>query len=357
MDFGIAFPSYINAWRDAQIAEANGFSHAWFYDSQLLYSDVYATMALVAEHTRTIKLGTLVAVPTNRIAPVTASAVATINALAPGRVILGIGAGGTARNSMGLHQVKVKDLSSYVQQVRGLLAGEDVLFREGDAERWIRLLHRDRARGYINLDDPIEVHVAANGPRALRIAAEHGDGWITVVQQPKAIQGCLETIAEARGDEEPPYSTLLQSGACVLRDGESLTSPRVVQRLGPAVLARAHAAWETLRGGAGLGLRDDELGERYGEYVDAYAEGIGSPADRRYLDVHEGHLVYMKPGEEAFVDERGIARTFVGSPEQLLERIHRLEEAGVRHIAIQVVGTDGRELIEEFGKKILAKVN
>jgi 5,10-methylenetetrahydromethanopterin reductase len=86
MDFGIAFPSYVDAWRDCEAAEAAGFSHAWFYDTQLLCSDVYAVMALAAEHTSTMKLGTLVAIPSNRIAPVTASAIATINALAPGRV-------------------------------------------------------------------------------------------------------------------------------------------------------------------------------------------------------------------------------------------------------------------------------
>jgi 5,10-methylenetetrahydromethanopterin reductase len=74
MHFGIAFPTYVDAWRDAEIAEANGFTHAWFYDSQLLYSDVWASMALAAEHTRSMILGTLVAIPTNRIAPVTASA-------------------------------------------------------------------------------------------------------------------------------------------------------------------------------------------------------------------------------------------------------------------------------------------
>ena len=52
MDYGIAFPSYINAWKDVQAAEKAGFTHAWFYDSQLIYSDVWATMALAAENTK-----------------------------------------------------------------------------------------------------------------------------------------------------------------------------------------------------------------------------------------------------------------------------------------------------------------
>ena len=93
MDYGIAFPSYIDAWREAAAAEAAGFTHAWFFDSQLIYSDVYATMALAAEHTSRIVLGTLVSIPSNRLSAVTASAIATINHLAPGRVVLGLGTG------------------------------------------------------------------------------------------------------------------------------------------------------------------------------------------------------------------------------------------------------------------------
>jgi 5,10-methylenetetrahydromethanopterin reductase len=131
MDYGIAIPSYIDAWREVTAAEEAGFTHAWFYDSQLIYSDVYATMALAAQHTRRIRLGTLVAIPSNRIAPVTASAIATINQLAPGRVILGLGTGYTGRNTMGLPSVPVTLFKEYTKQVRGLLRGEDVLFREG----------------------------------------------------------------------------------------------------------------------------------------------------------------------------------------------------------------------------------
>ena len=56
MDYGIAIPSYINAWKDVQAAEKAGFTHAWFFDSQLIYSDVWATMALAAENTKKIKL-------------------------------------------------------------------------------------------------------------------------------------------------------------------------------------------------------------------------------------------------------------------------------------------------------------
>jgi 5,10-methylenetetrahydromethanopterin reductase len=366
MDFGIAFPSYVDAWKDAEIAEANGFSHAWFYDSQLLYSDVYATMALAAEHTRSLKLGTLVAIPSNRIAPVTASAIATINALAPGRVILGLGTGFTGRNTMGLPALPVGALVEYAQQVRALLAGEDVLFREGRRERWIRLLHPARSRGFLNLEDPIPIHIAANAPKALAAVAEVGDGWITAAQIPETIPLGLTAIAAAAerggkrfsGSTAPlkPYTTMLSSG-CVLRDGESLDSARVIERVGPLAVVVAHAAWESAHGGAGFGIDDDARARSYGEYIDRYAAERGSPPDRRYLDVHEGHMVFLKEGEERFVGADGIKLiTLTGPPDEVLERVRALAAAGVDNLAVQALPGHGRDLVEEFSRHVIARL-
>ena len=51
MDYGIVVPTYIEMWREVQAAEEAGFTHAWFPDSQLIWSDCYAAMALAAEKT------------------------------------------------------------------------------------------------------------------------------------------------------------------------------------------------------------------------------------------------------------------------------------------------------------------
>jgi alkanesulfonate monooxygenase SsuD/methylene tetrahydromethanopterin reductase-like flavin-dependent oxidoreductase (luciferase family) len=364
MEFGITFPSYIEAWKDAQVAEDKGFTHAWFYDSQLLYSDVYATMALAAEHTRSLKLGTLVAIPSNRIAPVTASAIATINYLAPGRAILGVGTGFTGRNTMGLPALPAAAMTEYVQQVRGLLNGEDVLLREGDRERWIRLLHRDRADGFLNLDDEIPIYIAANGPKAQASVGIAGDGWITTTGPPEAFELGFGNIAAAaqnagRSPGESgvkPYTVILGMG-CVLQPGESRTSDRVVQRLGWAAMPGMHAAWEAQYGpGSNLGLNAPEVAAAYKTYIDDYADSKGSPEDRRYLDVHEGHLAYLKPGEEQFIDEAALSRTFLGSPEEIVERLKGLEAAGVDNLAIQTVQGSARELIDEFSEHVIAKM-
>jgi 5,10-methylenetetrahydromethanopterin reductase len=101
MDFGIALATTTESWRAVKRAEALGFSHAWFYDTQLLNPDVFVGMALAARETKKIRLGTGVLIPSNRIAPVAANGLATLAKLAPGRIDFGIGTGFTARRTMG----------------------------------------------------------------------------------------------------------------------------------------------------------------------------------------------------------------------------------------------------------------
>ena len=52
---------------------------------------------------------------------VTAACAATLDDLAPGRVYIGIGAGGTGVWHLGLGTAKLADLEAYVLAVRGLL--------------------------------------------------------------------------------------------------------------------------------------------------------------------------------------------------------------------------------------------
>ena len=102
MDIGVCVASHINDIDYVVRAEELGYSHAWMADSQMLWSDCYATLALVADKTSRINIGTGVAVSGTRPAPVNAAGIATINALAPGRTFFGVGSGNTARRVMGL---------------------------------------------------------------------------------------------------------------------------------------------------------------------------------------------------------------------------------------------------------------
>ena len=126
MDFGIALAPGADAWKQVQRAEALGFSHAWFYDTQLLCADVFVAMAAAAVNTERIRLGTGVLIPSNRIAPSAAAALASLNQLAPGRIDLGVGTGFTGRRTMGLGALRLDALREYLRVVRGLLSEETV---------------------------------------------------------------------------------------------------------------------------------------------------------------------------------------------------------------------------------------
>src|SRR5256886_9097062 len=101
MRFGICVMANVDEIGFFSHAEALGYDSVWVTDSQMLFSDCYAVLALAAQQTRRIRLGPGVAICGTRIPPVHVAAMATLNRLAPGRVHLGVGTGNTATRSMG----------------------------------------------------------------------------------------------------------------------------------------------------------------------------------------------------------------------------------------------------------------
>src|SRR5215468_10989262 len=156
MEFSLTVATKIDDWQLIKYAEELGYDRAWVPDSQMIWSDCYATLALAAHNTSRIKLGTGVAIPGVRLAPVTAHSIATINQIAPGRVFLGIGTGHTAMRVMGQHPIRIKDFREYLRVVRALLNGEAVEYAYGGRTREIQFLHRDLH--FINLEHPIPIY-------------------------------------------------------------------------------------------------------------------------------------------------------------------------------------------------------
>src|SRR5262249_9372969 len=110
MDFGINVATAADSWKGAKRAEELGYTRTPFDDAQMLNADIVVDMGAAAMRTSRIRLATGVLIPSNRIAPVAASALASLNALAPGRVDFGISTGFTARRAMGLGPVKLDDM-------------------------------------------------------------------------------------------------------------------------------------------------------------------------------------------------------------------------------------------------------
>ena len=132
-------------------AERLGYHRAWLYDSPAITSDVWMALALAAERTSTIGLGPGVLVPSLRHPMTNAAAIATLAALAPGRVAVALGSGFTGRYILGKKPLRWAFVEEYVVALRALLRGETVQW-EGAP---IRMLHTD---GFV-ADRPVDVQV------------------------------------------------------------------------------------------------------------------------------------------------------------------------------------------------------
>ena len=355
MDFGISFPSYIRAYHDAKMAEDYGFSHAWFYDSHMLFSDVYVAMALAAEHTRHIKIGSMVSILGNRIAPITAHSIATVNELAPGRVILGVGTGFGARNAMGMPPTSLKTMREHIAVIRDLLSNKEATYREGDIERHIRFLHQPD--GYINLRDDIPIYMAANGPKGLALTGELADGWVTVGLDPEYVSSSINKINRVReGHSDKPLYTVNVTSGCVLRPGEDITSARVAQQVGPYAILALHTNWDPKEMSIGP-FAPPAIAPLAQQYFDEHVMQMDTPMDRRYQEMHAGHLMYLRKGEDKYLSPELLKlTTLTGSPGDIIDRIHALADVGVSNITLNVCGTDARALIREFGNEIIPRV-
>ena len=349
MDFGVGFQSHIgNGWKHAVLAEQLGFTNAWFVDSQLITSDVYACLALAAEHTDRIRLGTGVTIVGTRIPPVIAHSIATINELAPGRVMLGLGTGHTAWRTMGMPPVSLAEFRHAVEVCRGLLRGGSVTYRARGRKAQIRF--QDVEHGYVNTRAPVPIYLAASHPKAQALTGELGDGLLTLsLLAPELLERTLAAVAEgwnARPGGRPADFGVVTLGiSCVLQPGEAIDSPRVLGRVGPRIAVALHYAYEVARAG---------------KPVPAFLQPFLTEAYARYLDdrwdaIHATHSRTLQPGEDAFITPDAIrALSLTGTRDEILERLHGLEAAGLTQFVISPAWGLVEESMVEFAREVVA---
>ncbi len=323
MDISCAFATSLDTPRYIAVAEELGYRRAWCYDSPALYPDVWMTLTLAAQQTSRIGIGPAVLVPSLRHPIVNASAIATLAALAPGRVNVAIGAGFTGRYTLGQRAMRWSDVAEYVGVVRALLRGEEASW-DGAV---IKMMHPP---GFV-ADRPladVPILIGADGPKGYAVAQELGDGVFGAGNPPAA-------------DGLPAWRAMLAFGT-VLDDGEMPHDERVIDAAGHAFAVLFHALYE--RGGA--------------EAVDAvpggklWREAVEEvPEDRRHLAVHEDHLVGVTERDRPAVLEGAdllATMTLTASPGDLRSRVEELAAAGVTEIAFQPAGRDIPGELERF---------
>ena len=180
------------AARRWHMADELGFHHAWTYDhlswrslADQPWHATIPTLTAAAMVTVRIQLGLFVASPNFRHPVPFAKELATLDDIAGGRILVGVGSGGTGFDASVLGQ---RELTPRERHDRFLefVDALDVLLRfeqpgsggisfSGD---WYAA-HHARMVGSPSRRPRMPLLVAGNGPKTIRYAAAHGDGWVT----------------------------------------------------------------------------------------------------------------------------------------------------------------------------------
>ena len=354
MRFGICVMANIDELGFFSHAEALGYDSVWVTDSQMLFSDCYAVLALAARQTSRLRLGPGVAICGTRIPPVHVAAMATLNRLAPGRVHLGIGTGNTALRTMGQRPMRMAEYDEYLRVLGALLRGEVVDYTFDGVTRPVKMLMHERE--YMNLEPRIPLYVSGFGPRAMELAGKHGDGLVFAIPPRGVPVG--EALGHARRGADKAGRTLRDFRNCALTNvalleaGERIDSERVIRTVGPNVMASVYYFYDEVHErGVDPPPFLRPMWKRYCELVEQ------TPPAHRHFRTHEFHYTHLHPGEAELIDADLIRATcLVGTADQLVEQVRELERQGLQELMFATGNPEKWGVAEAFARRVIARV-
>lgn len=354
MRFGICVMANIDEIGFFNHAETLGYDSVWVTDSQMLFSDCYAVLALAARQTSRLRLGPGAAICGTRIPPVQVAAMATLNRLAPGRVHLAIGTGNTAMRTMGQRPMRIADYDEYLRVLGALLRGEVVDYTFAGVTRPIRMLMHERE--YMSLEPRIPLYVSGFGPRAMELAGKHGDGLVFAIPPrgvpvPEAL-GHVRRGAEKAGRALDGFRNCALTNIALLEPGEAVDSERVVRTVGPNVMASVYYFYDEVHE---RGVEPPPflrpMWKRYCALVEAT-----SPAHRHFR-THEFHYTHLHRGEAELIDADLIRATcLVGTAEELAEQIRELERQGLQELMFATGVGEKWAAAEAFARRVMPRI-
>jgi 5,10-methylenetetrahydromethanopterin reductase len=308
----------------AALAEELGYDRVWLYDSPAIYEDVWIALSRAADVTERIGLGTAVLVPHSRHPMVTASAIATMERIAPGRCTYAFGTGASARWCLDQPALTWKFMRTYLEQLKGLLAGDVV---EIDGKSCQMMHHHELAKAR-----PIDVPIvlSAFGPKGIGVAESINADGVMNLFTPAA--GFAERIQMVSGT--------------VLDPGESVTHARPAAAIGPWYVITYHAFHQA----AGEAVDDMPGGAEWRAEIEATR-----PEGQRHLAVWEGHATHLVERDGPVMAASGdgiIGMSWVGDAADIRARVDAVEAEGVTDVMYTPAGPDPAREMRAFAAAV-----
>lgn len=328
MRFGIRFNDPFGPVRRvvelAQLAEQAGFDVVW-YCHDLFQRDAWITLTAIAAATSRVKVGTCIVNPYTEDPAEIAMHAATLQEYSGGRFILGIGPGEPQfLDWVGRRQGRpVTGLREAVTILRRLLAGEAVPFDGTVFRDWrpgAQLVHAPT-------HDPIPIYIGGQGPRAVRLMGELGDGALPLIFPPVFLPQVMAWIGE---------------GAAAA--GRSVSAIDVAPCFWFSLADERHAAEDAMR----------RMIASYGHYLrDEMLAPIGL-SRQDFVPLGEVWASGDHAGAEAMVQGRMFELAVLGTVDEVLPRLARLAAQGATQINVgPPLGPDPLRSIELLGERLV----
>ncbi len=327
MDFGVTFQTDPPAWRVVELtrkAESLGFTHAWTFDSHILWQEPYVIYSQMLSATEKIVVGPFVTNPASRDPSVTASLFATLNDMFGNRTICGIGRGDSAQRVLGRKPTTLAEVEAAMHVIKELAEGREIEVAGAKVRiPWVK-------------DGKLDVWMAGYGPKALALTGRKADGFILQLADPVILEWTMRHVHDAAveaGRDPKDVKICVAAPAYV---GDDL----------------AHARDQCRWFGGMVGNHVADLVGRYGEGGEvptALTDYI--KARQSYDYAHHG-----KAGNPTtdFVPD-GIVDRFciLGTVEDHVKKLSELKELGVGQFNVYLMHDAMDETLEAYGREIM----
>ncbi|MDH3498487.1 MAG: TIGR03842 family LLM class F420-dependent oxidoreductase [Acidimicrobiia bacterium] len=336
MDFGVVLQTNPPASRVielAKLAEANGFTYGWTFDSHVLWQEPFVIYSRMLAETENMIVGPMVTNPGTRDWTVLASLFATLNDMYGPRTICGMGRGDSAVRYIGKKPLTLATMVDSMRVIQDLVAGREVDYN-GTSVRipWI-----PEDGGW-----DLPMWAGGYGPKALDTVGRHADGFILQLADPQILEWTMQAVRTAAvdGGRNPDDIAI-----CVVA---------------PAYVGTdiAHQREQLRWFGGMVGNHVHDMVKRYGSDDEAMVPKV--LAD--YIAAREGYdyAHHGKAGNPStdFVPDEIVDRFCVlGTVDDHITKLTQLRDMGVDQFGIYLMHDDQEGTLAAYGESIIPAIN
>jgi probable F420-dependent oxidoreductase len=328
MDFGVTFQTDPPAWRVVELtkrAEQLGFTHAWTFDSHILWQEPYVIYSQMLSATERIMVGPLVTNPATRDPSVTASLFATLNDMFGNRTICGIGRGDSACRVLGKKPATLAQVEEATRIIKDLAEGRETDI-DGKKVRipWVK-------------NGKLDVWIAGYGPKALNTIGRKAGGFILQLADPVILEWTMQHVHDAAAEAGRDPRSVKVCVAAPAYVGSDLAHQR-----------------NQCRWFGGM------VGNHVADLVARYGEGGEIPTTLTdYIRARRQVYDYSQHGKADnittnFVPDDIVDRFCVlGTVEDHVAKLIQLKELGVDQFNIYLMHDAQEETLDAYGEEII----